>query len=79
MQPLLNNYFTGGETWREPGVTEERVIARNQLIGAAAPALWAYAEGLIHDAEHARVSYAQRTQTHGDPRPRFGVLPSPTA
>jgi putative hydrolase of HD superfamily len=50
LQPLLNNYFTGGETWREPGVTEDRVIARNQLIGAAAPALWAYAEGLIHDA-----------------------------
>jgi putative hydrolase of HD superfamily len=50
LQPLLNNYFTGGETWREPGVTEDRVIARNELIGSAAPALWAYAEGLIHDA-----------------------------
>jgi putative hydrolase of HD superfamily len=50
LQPLLNNYFTGGETWREPGVTEDRVIARNELIGAAAPRLWAYAEGLIRDA-----------------------------
>jgi putative hydrolase of HD superfamily len=50
LQPLLNNYFTGGETWREPGVNKDRVIARNELIGLGAPRLWAYAEGLIEDA-----------------------------
>jgi putative hydrolase of HD superfamily len=50
LQPLLNNYFTGGETWKEPGVTEDRVIARNQVIGLGSPKLWAYAEGLIKDA-----------------------------
>jgi putative hydrolases of HD superfamily len=52
LQPLLNNYFTGGETWREPGVTEDRVIARNEVIGLGSPRLWAYAEGLIKDAAH---------------------------
>jgi len=50
LQPLLNNYFTGGETWREPGVTGDRVIARNEVIGLGSPRLWAYAEGLIEDA-----------------------------
>jgi len=50
LQPLLNNYFTGGETWKEPGVTEDRVIARNEMIGLDSPQLWAYAEGLIKDA-----------------------------
>jgi putative hydrolases of HD superfamily len=50
LQPLLNNYFTGGETWRQPGVSADRVIARNEQIGLAAPELWAYAEGLIHEA-----------------------------
>lgn len=50
LQPLLNNYFTGGETWKEPGVTEDRVIVRNEVIGRGSPRLWAYAEGLIEDA-----------------------------
>jgi putative hydrolases of HD superfamily len=50
LQPLLTNYFTKGATWKEPGVTQDRVIARNELIGLASPQLWAYAEGLIQDA-----------------------------
>jgi len=50
LQPLLTNYFTKGATWKEHGVTQDRVIARNELIGLASPQLWAYAEGLIQDA-----------------------------
>jgi putative hydrolase of HD superfamily len=50
LQPLLTNYFTKGATWKEPGVTLDRVIARNELIGLSSPQLWAYAEGLIQDA-----------------------------
>jgi putative hydrolase of HD superfamily len=50
LQPLLTNYFTRGATWNEPGVTQDRVIARNELIGLASPQLWAYSEGLIQDA-----------------------------
>jgi len=49
-QPLLHNYYTRGGTWRAPGVTEDRVVARKAVIGLAAPELWSYAEGLIHDA-----------------------------
>ncbi|HEY3947361.1 MAG TPA: HD domain-containing protein [Solirubrobacteraceae bacterium] len=50
LQPLLNNYFTKGSTWREVGVTEEQVIAINQPIGLSSPQLWAYAQELIKDA-----------------------------
>jgi putative hydrolase of HD superfamily len=50
LQPLLHNYHTRGGTWAAPGVTRERVLARKRVIGLAAPALWAYAEGLIEDA-----------------------------
>jgi putative hydrolase of HD superfamily len=50
LQPLLHNYNTRGGTWRAPGVTEERVLERKELIGLAAPDLWAYARGLIEDA-----------------------------
>jgi putative hydrolase of HD superfamily len=50
LQPLLSNYFTKGATWKEPGVTQKQVIARNQLIGLSSPRLWAYAQELIKDA-----------------------------
>jgi putative hydrolases of HD superfamily len=50
LPPLLCNYFTQGATWKEPGVTQDRVIARNELIGLSSPQLWAYAESLIQDA-----------------------------
>ena len=50
LQPLLTNYFTQGDTWKESGVIQEQVIARNQLIGLSSPQLWAYAQELIKDA-----------------------------
>ena len=50
LQPLLNNYFTKGSTWKEVGVTQEQVITINQPIGLSSPQLWAYAQELINDA-----------------------------
>jgi putative hydrolase of HD superfamily len=64
LQPLLTNYFTKGHTWKEPGVTQDRVIARNQLIGLSSPQLWAYAQELIKDA--VRQGFLHPTNT--DPR-----------
>jgi GNAT superfamily N-acetyltransferase len=34
-RPLHPVYFTGGETWKEPGVDKDRVIARNEVIATA--------------------------------------------
>ena len=49
-QPNLLNYRTQGRLWREHGVTSAQVIARNCHMAEGAPALWQYAESLIHDA-----------------------------
>jgi putative hydrolase of HD superfamily len=50
LQPLLHNYHTQGRTWREHGVTSDRVLARNCHMAEGAPRLWQYAESLIHEA-----------------------------
>lgn len=50
LQPLLHNYNTGGATWREHGVTSDRVLQRNSHMADGSPALWEYAEALIRDA-----------------------------
>jgi putative hydrolases of HD superfamily len=44
MAPMLLNLAEGGSTWREHGITRERVIARNgPHVEPALPAVWAHA------------------------------------
>jgi putative hydrolase of HD superfamily len=50
MQPLLHNFHTQGQSWREHGITHDRVLAVNSRIADGAPGLWEYARGLIEDA-----------------------------
>ena len=50
LQPLLLNYWSGGDTWRRHGVRREQVVARNRHMAEGAPALWEYAEDLIQRA-----------------------------
>jgi putative hydrolase of HD superfamily len=50
LQPNLLNFRTQGRLWREHGVTSRQVIARNRHMAEGAPALWQYAESLIHEA-----------------------------
>lgn len=50
LQPLLHNYYTRGAAWLEHGVKADQVLQRNCHIAEGAPALWAFAEGLIRDA-----------------------------
>lgn len=50
LQAVTLNYAANGGSWREHSVTGDRVLLRNQVIAAGAPALWEYAEGLIRDA-----------------------------
>jgi len=50
LQPLLLNFHTQGAQWRKHGITVDQVLARNRVIERGAPALWAYAERLIHEA-----------------------------
>lgn len=48
MAPMLLNIAEGGTTWREHGITRERVIDRNgPHISIALPDVWAHALGLL--------------------------------
>ena len=50
LQPLTHNCMTQGRAWREHGVTEDQVLARNRHIGDGSPALWRHAENMIGNA-----------------------------
>jgi putative hydrolase of HD superfamily len=50
VQPLINNYKTEGEMWREHGITSDRVVRRNSAVNKGAPVLWEYTSQLIEDA-----------------------------
>ena len=49
-QPMLLNCLTQGAAWNRHGITQDRVIARNQHITEGSAELWKYAEQMIQDA-----------------------------
>lgn len=50
LMPLMHNYYTQGKSWREHGITRERVLVRNGPIRDGSLPLWELAQGLIDDA-----------------------------
>jgi len=50
LQPLVQNYLSGGGSWKRHGITVEQVVERCAPIGDACPALWEYAQRMIDDA-----------------------------
>ncbi|HUK14506.1 MAG TPA: HD domain-containing protein [Thermoanaerobaculaceae bacterium] len=50
IMPVLHNVATGGRSWREHGITADRVVARNRTIADGSAALWEYARRLIERA-----------------------------
>lgn len=50
LQPIMNNFATGGGTWRPLGVTADKVMKLVARIRAGAPALGDYAEALVAEA-----------------------------
>ncbi|AUS95909.1 phosphohydrolase [Clostridium thermosuccinogenes] len=49
-QPLLHNYKTQGKSWREHGVTKDKVIKRNKAIEDGSVTMWEYAERFINES-----------------------------
>jgi len=47
LQPLLQNFHTEGKSWREHGVTSDKVLARNRHIGDISRELWEYVQALV--------------------------------
>ncbi len=51
MQPILQNLYTDGVSWRAHGVTAAQVRERNRaIVLEGAPALWPHLEALIDEA-----------------------------
>jgi putative hydrolase of HD superfamily len=50
LMPVLHNVHTAGRSWREHGITADRVIARNATISEGSEALWEYARFLFEGA-----------------------------
>lgn len=40
LQPLLHNFLTEGRSWREHGISLDRVIEQNRSLREGAPAIW---------------------------------------
>jgi putative hydrolase of HD superfamily len=49
-QPMLLNCETGGTTWQQHGVTQDRVLARNAHIAEGCAPLWDYAVAMVERA-----------------------------
>ncbi|HEX7474844.1 MAG TPA: HD domain-containing protein [Dehalococcoidales bacterium] len=50
LEPLIQNYYTQGKTWRLDSITYEKVVEINQKIVASSPTLWEFASSLIEDS-----------------------------
>nr|WP_198299615.1 HD domain-containing protein [Tumebacillus avium] len=50
LAPLLHNYQTEGQTWKEHGITLDMVLARNSQIGQGSERLWAFAQEIIRES-----------------------------
>lgn len=50
LQPMLLNFHNEGQSWRENGISAERVLARNAVVGNGSKELWQYAERMIRQA-----------------------------
>ncbi len=40
LQPLMQNYYSGGQSWKQHGVTREQVIERMKAVQIGMPELW---------------------------------------
>ena len=51
--PVLLNLSNQGQSWRENGISYERVVRRVEPeVKAGSPALWEYLRGRLEDAQH---------------------------
>jgi putative hydrolases of HD superfamily len=50
LQPMLHNYHTEGSSWKENGVTSDKVLSRNKHVAEGSTTLWDYAEKMIRRA-----------------------------
>lgn len=47
LMPLLHNYYSGGKTWIEYGITKKQVLEKNEKFCEASIELWEFAKSII--------------------------------
>ena len=57
--PQLHNYHTHGKSWKEHGITVDRVLERNACIADGSTRLWEWVQALLGDAA-AKGFFAQK-------------------
>ncbi|WP_028972593.1 HD domain-containing protein [Spirochaeta cellobiosiphila] len=50
IQPMLQNYMTGGKAWKEHKITRDMVLKTNAHIGEGSKELWEMIQAMIDDA-----------------------------
>lgn len=50
LQPMLNNYYNGGGTWRKFGVAQQDILKRIGPLKETSDQLWQFVENMIEDA-----------------------------
>lgn len=50
LHPMLLNFHNKGQSWRENGITADRVLTRNAVIEDGSEALWEYAKRMLRQA-----------------------------
>jgi putative hydrolase of HD superfamily len=50
LQPIMQNFYSGGQSWRKHGVTRAQVMERMRAVEAGLPKLWPTVLKIIDDA-----------------------------
>ncbi len=63
VQPLIHNYSTNGESWREHGIRCDEVLEQSKQIKQGSTYLWEYAKQLIETAVEQQMFESNEKQT----------------
>jgi putative hydrolase of HD superfamily len=50
LEPIMQNWQTGGTSWVEHGIKKEQVLAKNAYIEGGSATLWEFVQGIIDEA-----------------------------
>ncbi|HVZ16526.1 MAG TPA: HD domain-containing protein, partial [Terriglobales bacterium] len=53
LQPLMQNFYSGGQSWKKHGITREQVIQRMKSVEIGMPEVWPTVMKIIDDAAKA--------------------------
>lgn len=67
LQPILNNYHTGGAAWREHHIRIDQVLERNRPLAQEVPVLWELIQRILQEA--VRQGMLEPAGTESNPPP----------